>query len=682
MFRRCGISWCAAVLGMAFLVFWGCAGDSVDGGADDGTAPAPVTDLAVTAFSATTVTLSWTASGDDSLDGTAARYEVRYTGDQMTWLNFDSAVLVTGVSSPKAAGQPETLLVDGLETDSLYYFALKVYDEENNCNGISNVVSATCFDDFVVTFADSNLLAAIRSQISKPTGDIMKSDLIDMFDLLADSRGISDLSGIQYCQNLHILNLYDNDISEINLLSNLSSLDQLYLGQNQITALGVLSSLPNLQWLALDYNDIVDITPLTSLGNLSRLNLRNNSIADIAPLVANAGLGNGDEVDLQNNPLSYQSINVHIPDLRDRNVTVYWVDNTVPPSAVTDLVIDSAGATWVALSWTAPGEDWLNGTAYQYEIRSAVDSMVLVDWSGGTPVSGVPAPDTAGTVQRATVTGLMTDTTYYFAMRTLDNSDNWSDVSNIVSATPYIDAIVVIPDAGLEAAIRETIGKPSGDIMKSDLLAMTGLQADNRGISDLTGIEYCLNMQVLDIGDNNVTDISRLGNLTQLIQLDFSNNNVGDIGALATISGLQTLQMSGNPISDISVLAQLPDLFYLSMVFVGQSDISVVANLTDLEYLLVTGNNISDLSPLAACTKLKTLFANANAISDISVLENMLQIQLLHLEYNLIVDILPLVNNAGLASGDELFLESNPLSTQSIDTYIPALQSRGVSVTF
>ncbi|MCY3794657.1 MAG: leucine-rich repeat domain-containing protein [Gammaproteobacteria bacterium] len=69
-------------------------------------------------------------------------------------------------------------------------------------------------------------------------------------------------------------------------------------------------------------NEIEDLSPLAELTELSQLDLRDNRISDIAPLVANAGLGEGDWVTLDGNPLSEQSLNVHVPALLDRGVQV------------------------------------------------------------------------------------------------------------------------------------------------------------------------------------------------------------------------------------------------------------------------------------------------------------------------------------------------------------------------
>ena len=52
------------------------------------------------------------------------------------------------------------------------------------------------------------------------------------------------------------------------------------------------------------------------------LGLIQNEISDISPLVDNSGLGEGDDVILNNKTLSERSVNVHIPELEARGVTV------------------------------------------------------------------------------------------------------------------------------------------------------------------------------------------------------------------------------------------------------------------------------------------------------------------------------------------------------------------------
>ena len=67
---------------------------------------------------------------------------------------------------------------------------------------------------------------------------------------------------------------------------------------------------------------ITDLTGVETATNLQHLNLTGNAITDLSPLVTNAGLGNGDKVVVDDNPLSETSINSHLNALVDRGV---WV---------------------------------------------------------------------------------------------------------------------------------------------------------------------------------------------------------------------------------------------------------------------------------------------------------------------------------------------------------------------
>jgi Leucine-rich repeat (LRR) protein len=104
--------------------------------------------------------------------------------------------------------------------------------------------------------------------------------------------------------------------------------------------------------------------------------------------------------------------------------------------------------------------------------------------------------------------------------------------------------------------------------------------------------------------------------------------------------------------------------------------------MVELEALILMSSGMSDLSVAANLTELQYLHLHNNQISDISVLEGLTKLETLNLQYNQVVDIGPLVNNGGLGAGDNVYLESNPLSTQSIQEHIPALQARGVNVTY
>jgi len=97
----------------------------------------------VSASSATAVTLTWTAPGDDGATGQATTYDIRYSTAPITDVNFSSASQVSSPPSPQVAGSTETYTVSNLQPSTTYFFALKTRDEVGNTSAISNVTSKT-----------------------------------------------------------------------------------------------------------------------------------------------------------------------------------------------------------------------------------------------------------------------------------------------------------------------------------------------------------------------------------------------------------------------------------------------------------------------------------------------------------------------------------------------------------
>ena len=175
----------------------------------------------------------------------------------------------------------------------------------------------------VVTIPDSNLEQAIRWELDKPTGDLTETDLASLVSLPADDIGISSLEGLQYCVNLTYLDLSGNYISDLSPLQGLAQLEYLYLDVNNISDIGALANLAQIYYLDLSGNYISDLSPLQGLAQLQYLYLDVNSISDIQALVDNPGLGDGDEVDLRDNPLSQAAMDGQISSLEARGVNVY-----------------------------------------------------------------------------------------------------------------------------------------------------------------------------------------------------------------------------------------------------------------------------------------------------------------------------------------------------------------------
>lgn len=121
--------------------------------------------------------------------------------------------------------------------------------------------------------------------------------------------------------------------------------------------------------------------------------------------------------------------------------------DTTAPAAVTTLATGTATAHTVVLIWTAVGDDGTTGTADLYDVRYSTATITAENFASATAASGEPAPGVAGSPQTMTVAGLSAATPYYFAMKTRDDASNWSDISNVVTATTAESGDETLPDA-------------------------------------------------------------------------------------------------------------------------------------------------------------------------------------------------------------------------------------------
>ena len=222
---------------------------------------------------------------------------------------------------------------------------------------------------------------------------------------------------------------------------------------------------------------------------------------------------------------------------------------------------------------------------------------------------------------------------------------------------------VNVPNSLLRSAIAKTLDKVTGEpISQAEMATLTdslrmfwGL-----GISDLTGLEFAINLTYLDLGHNSLTHISPLTELTKLIKLALDNNLVSDISALARLTKLTDLTLANNSIVEISPLATL----------------------TALEQLLIGNNAISDISPIAELTNLKLVYLEDNNIKDVSPLKRLVHLKVVQLADNIVSDLSPLAESQGMKDGTQIDVRKNPLSYPSIKVHIPALQRRGVEIYF
>ena len=118
---------------------------------------------------------------------------------------------------------------------------------------------------------------------------------------------------------------------------------------------------------------------------------------------------------------------------------IILVDVTAP-SAIGDLGVTVGSVnTSKVLSWTAPGDDGGTGTATSYDVRYSISPITDANWGSATQATGEPTPRAAGGLESFTITGFSSTTIYYFAVKTADEANNISALSNVVAHSGTTD---------------------------------------------------------------------------------------------------------------------------------------------------------------------------------------------------------------------------------------------------
>lgn len=150
------------------------------------------------------------------------------------------------------------------------------------------------------------------------------------------------------------------------------------------------------------------------------------------------------------------------------------------------------------------------------------------------------------------------------------------------------DAPVHFSDANLKAAVEQELwlSDPTPiDMLGLIQLIQPNLYTRHNGVTDLTGLEYAVNLQELNLTYHKLTDLSPLAGLGNLDTVMLKGNYISDISPLSGLYNLRTLDLEQNQVTDISALASLTNLESLGLHRNFVSDVSPLANLTHLTWV-------------------------------------------------------------------------------------------------
>jgi Leucine-rich repeat (LRR) protein len=136
-----------------------------------------------------------------------------------------------------------------------------------------------------VHIPDPNLRAAIAEALGKAPGDVITAEEMETLErFVAESKNISDLTGLEIAKNLTALYLYHNALSDISPLAALTKLREVGIAHNPLSDISPLASLTRLRYIRLHDTEVSDLSPLAALRYLEDLNVAHTRISSLAPL--------------------------------------------------------------------------------------------------------------------------------------------------------------------------------------------------------------------------------------------------------------------------------------------------------------------------------------------------------------------------------------------------------------
>ena len=268
---------------------------------------------------------------------------------------------------------------------------------------------------------------------------------------------------------LERLSAWDSEITDLTGLEHATSLRNLGLCVNQIRDLNPLSGLVHLKHLSLCLNQISDISPLAGLINLKSLDLgANQKISDIVVI---ANLTQLEWINLGGNSIEDITILATLTQLTFLRLDMNQIRDISPLANLTLLE-----------------ELWIN--------RNAITDI-------------------------SPLIGLKNLKELYLADNPFYDFTPLAELEGVeldIEVSEAFNVVVEIPDPHLKRLIREALVLPEAvSLTQQQMLRLTVLDAGgDRGITDLVGLEYAINLKYLHLYYNPIVDISPLAHLTQL----------------------------------------------------------------------------------------------------------------------------------------------------------------------
>ncbi|PHB60257.1 leucine-rich repeat domain-containing protein [Bacillus wiedmannii] len=480
-----------------------------------------------------------------------------------------------------------------------------------------------------------------RENLNTP---ITKEDLLKVKSLIvveAKSKGIQDVTGLEYMTNLETLTLEEVKVENIQFISSLRQLKSLSITYGELKDIGPLADLEHIESLSLRDNKISDLSPLSQMKKIKMLDLNSNYIKDIKPLftvttlktltVANNQISNANlagieqlknvkslslsnngltniehitpmkklvELDLSKNELENIEPVSRLSTVQSLNLEENYISDITPLSQLTGLYDLKLGSN--EIRDVRPVQelgkrmyiDIQRQKIFLDDVEKDKEVKIPIYNLQGEPLDTVQLKNGDGIVNNGSVKWSTTgEKTYEFMLDIKPEENrikfNGTVIQNVVEKLDEIKGNDeqkenIILDKTLQQHInKENLGRENlnAAITKEDLLQIKKLE-------------------ILKEKGKNIKDITGLEYMANLEKLTLEGVGLKNIEFISNLEKLNDVNVSHNQIEDITPLSSLKSLQWLNLADNQIKDVSVLSPMLDLLSLKLAGNEIRDVRPL------------------------------------------------------------------------------------
>ncbi len=134
-------------------------------------------------------------------------------------------------------------------------------------------------DDDALDYTNRSFLTALKRRVyGNLNVDFPMYLLEDLEEVDMADYEIEFLDGIEACRHARVVDLSNNNLTDLTDLRYMHQVERLYLSNNHIGMVDSLSNMIVLQVLDISFNDVDDLSPLFELSHLSYLNVMGNRV--------------------------------------------------------------------------------------------------------------------------------------------------------------------------------------------------------------------------------------------------------------------------------------------------------------------------------------------------------------------------------------------------------------------